>query len=281
MRITKFCCGLELSNAVKYLGTFGVVMSIIGEIATVLFGFSFLLGPSLLNLSQIILGVIYGGAALLIPALIGWLSFSYILLKRNSNNDIEGVKKLIKTGSYIIGYLQAVLFTIALITGIVFVTSDIRLWTAGCVLIPVGGIFIVFASLLLHGIKTNSPQEIRTWIVFQFFIFCTLVLLFVCLYGLSYLETTQLIVLTIGLCLYLIYVTAMVIVHYNIVLENDTNIETELNDITNTMESESPLQQLAALFPNLERSLLSDMLSSNQDNLEKTVDDLLCQKLGF
>eukprot|EP00092_Neocalanus_flemingeri_P031142 GFUD01033829.1.p1 GENE.GFUD01033829.1~~GFUD01033829.1.p1 ORF type:complete len:261 (-),score=43.90 GFUD01033829.1:390-1172(-) len=232
MKITSFCWGVELSRAVKYLGLYGLVMSVIGVIVAVLL---FAL-PSILGLHQDadsnLLGGLYGGAVFFLLINIGWFIFSHTLIERNKNNNMEGVKTIIKIGSYIIGSLQAILFTILVIVGLLYVSfgsSEIVLVIVGGIIITIGGIFLIFASLLLHGIRTKSPGKIKVWIIVQF-VYFGLVLFS----SIPALGVRGGLLQMILLCLSFMYYKGMVIVHYNIILEDDTsiNMETAMNKET-------------------------------------------------
>eukprot|EP00092_Neocalanus_flemingeri_P037579 GFUD01040915.1.p1 GENE.GFUD01040915.1~~GFUD01040915.1.p1 ORF type:complete len:261 (-),score=35.64 GFUD01040915.1:63-845(-) len=224
MKITRFCWGVELSRAVKYLGIYGQVMSVIGAIvAIVLFAL-----PSILGLHQDadpnLLGGLYGGAVFFLLINIGWFIFSHILVERNRNINIEGVKRMIKTGSYIIGSLQAIAFAILLINGLIFVSiGSGGMGIAGGIIMTIGGIFLIFPSLLLHGIRTNSPGKVKIWIIVQFVLF--VLVLFASIPGLG---VRYGLLEMIVLCLSFMYFMGMVIVHYNIMLENDRTMNMEI-----------------------------------------------------
>jgi len=165
MKISKFCWGIELSDAVKYLGIYGMVMSVLGIIGGA-FLFAFLLGL------QSYLTV--GSAIFLLLIYLGWFYFSYLLNKKNTSNDVEGVKKMVKIGCYVIASVQVVASAVGVITGIIFITIpqfSRLLHIMGIVMIVVGGIWLIFPSLLLHGIRTRSPGKIKPWIIFKFVIF--------------------------------------------------------------------------------------------------------------
>ena len=111
---------------------------------------------------------IYTGALLLLLVEIGWFSFSHVLLK-NRNNDFEGVKKLIKIGSYIIGYLEAVSSGSSVVVGGILLSFDIirrlGLTIIVGVFLGLGGLFLILVCFLLHGIRTNSPGKIKIWTI--------------------------------------------------------------------------------------------------------------------
>eukprot|EP00092_Neocalanus_flemingeri_P049009 GFUD01056182.1.p1 GENE.GFUD01056182.1~~GFUD01056182.1.p1 ORF type:complete len:253 (+),score=36.56 GFUD01056182.1:71-829(+) len=218
MKITRFCWGVELSRAVKYLGLYGLVMSVIGVIGAVLL---FAL-PSILGLHQDadpnLLGGLYGGAVFFLLINIGWFIFSHILFERNRNNDIEGVKTMIKIGSYIIVSLQPIYFAILLIIGL-------GMGIVGVIVIAIGVVFLIFASLLLHGIRTNSQGKVKIWIIVQFVFFGLALFASIPGLGVRY-GLLEMIIL----CLSFMYFKGMVIVHYNIMLENDRTMNMEIAD---------------------------------------------------
>ena len=90
-----------------------MVFAVLGMVGgAILFALTFLTNMSVMLGSGIFVLLIHGG----------WFYFSFLLLKRNSNEDIEGVKKMIKIGSTVIGSLQTVAFVIAVLSGIIFFT---------------------------------------------------------------------------------------------------------------------------------------------------------------
>ena len=96
MKISHFCWGLELKGAVNFLAIYGLVMSVIGALVAV---FLFIL-PLILNLTYVV--GIYTGATVLLLVKFGWFAFSFMLYQKNTTEDSNGVKKMIKIGSYII-----------------------------------------------------------------------------------------------------------------------------------------------------------------------------------
>merc|ERR1719431_2285235 len=86
----------------------------------------------------------------------------------NTNNDVEGVKKMVKIGCYIIGSVEAVISSVVLLAGIIFLSiPQVYLhFSFDIVMLVVGGIWLIFPSLLLHGIRTRSPGKIKPWIIF-------------------------------------------------------------------------------------------------------------------
>ena len=154
MKINRFCWGVELETAAKCLANYGLVMSLIGAIGGVLlFALPFVIQSSLYGL--------FGSAALLLFFNIGWFIFSILLCKKISANDVQGMEKIIKVGSYIIGSVQLVYPIIIIILGITFLLLWTEFLVFGCILVAVGGLVLIFPSLLLHGIRTNSSGKIK------------------------------------------------------------------------------------------------------------------------
>jgi len=233
MKISKFCWGMELSSAVKYLGNFGMVMAILGIIgAVILFALPFLLGL------QLQLPGIFGAAIFILFINLGWLYFSYLLNKKNTNNDVEGVKKMVKIGSYVIGSVQVAVSSVVLLAGIIFLSiPQVYLhFSFDIVMLVVGGIWLIFPSLLLHGVRTRSPGKIKPWIIFMIVCFAlTLISALVGSFlGGNILKTMfQLFVMV----LQFLYTSGMVIVHYNILLEDQNVLESALQNFSNEKPS--------------------------------------------
>jgi len=242
MKISKFCWGIELSDAVKYLGIYGMVMSVLGIIGGA-FLFAFLLGL------QSYLTV--GSAIFLLLIYLGWFYFSYLLNKKNTSNDVEGVKKMVKIGCYVIASVQVVASAIGVITGIIFITIpqfSRLLHIMGLVMIVVGGIWLIFPSLLLHGIRTRSPGKIKPWIIFKFVIFALTLSL-----GLvsSILSGTylQAIIHLFIVVLAFLYTSGMVIVHYNILLEDQDVLGSALHNFSNEKPSKIDMDASMRYLP--------------------------------
>jgi len=233
MKISKFCWGMELSSAVKYLGNFGMVMAILGIIgAVILFALPFLLGL------QLQLPGIFGAAIFILFINLGWLYFSYLLNKKNTNNDVEGVKKMVKIGSYVIGSVQVVVSSVLLLTGIIFLSIPhfSPYFYFGIGIAVAGGLCLICPSLLLHGIRTKSPGKIKPWIIFMIVCFAlTLISVFAgSILGGNLLKTVfQLFVMV----LQFLYTSGMVIVHYNILLQDQNVLESALQNFSNEKPS--------------------------------------------
>merc|ERR1712215_412896 len=219
MKISRFCWGMELSNAVKYFAIFGMVMAVLGIIGgVILFALPFLLQLPLLE--------IFGAAIFILLINVGWLFFSALLNQKNTTNDVEGVKKMVKIGCYIIGYVEAVVSALGLVTGVIFLCLPkvSGYFYFGIGMIVVGGIYFIFPSLLLEGIETRNPRKIKPWIIFRivFFALTLTVGMAGSVMGRSFLQTTFHICFMV---LQFIYTCGMVIVHYNILLEDQNVLE--------------------------------------------------------
>jgi len=233
MKISKFCCEVELSNAVKTLAMYGMVKSVLGVVGAIFFFFfaipsisKSLVGPDI----SLRIGGLYGGAAIFLLVNIGLFGFSLILLKRNKNNYTIGVKQMIKLGSYIIGSIEALLFSGFPIFGIVLI-SVINIPIPGVIMTFVGMFLLLFPCLLLAGIRTKNTKKIHSWIIFKFVFFCIIVSAAVP--GLMYTGSTSLISIVAYLPNF-VYSVGMVIVHYNIIIEDEKIAETVMNNITTT-----------------------------------------------
>ena len=130
MESCRSCFTLDISEAVRILSIFGIVTSVIKAIAAgCLFGL-----PSLeqaqrfhiregdwiqdWKIASNFATLNDGLRVFLICVNIGWLIFSLILYKKNTNDDAEGVKKMIKIGSFLIGFIQIAYFAILLVFGL-------------------------------------------------------------------------------------------------------------------------------------------------------------------
>ena len=162
MKISRFCWGLELKQAVNFLAIYGMAMSVIGALVAV---FLFLL-PLILNINLYV--GIYTGATFLLLVKFGWFAFSYMLHQKNTAEDFTGVKKIIKIGSYIIASVQVGIFVLMLLFGIILTNFGRGYKVMGCIMALIGVFFLIFPSLLLDGIRRKHSGKIKTWIIFLY-----------------------------------------------------------------------------------------------------------------
>ena len=180
---------------------------------------------------------IYAGATFLLSVKIGWFVFSYKLHQKNNAEDVTGVKKIIKIGSYIIGSVQVGIFALLLVSGIILIAIGTEIPSAigskyyvlfGGIMTPIGGLFLIFPSLLLHGIRTKHSGKVQAWIIFK----CVILglILPVCIVN-SFLTGEVLLIILSALfyTLTILYSSAMVIVHYNILLDDENVLGSALN----------------------------------------------------
>jgi len=255
MKISHFCWGVELSSAVTYLGVYGVVGALL--VTTIA---SYLIYPHLFLVlgGHVVSGVsalIVAGVSVFLLIQVGWITFSCFLLKKNRSNDIIGVKCMIKIANFIIGSVQAVLSAIAIFFSIGFIIYYVYITSSQheedpyyqlSNLVTIGVLAVIFiisllilslASMLLHGVRTNSPNRMKPWIIFKIVLFCFFLVgsLVTCVnFGILY----GLLKIVLGLCNFL-YVTGFVVVYYNILLENEGN-DTKTQMIKN-MEFSNPM----------------------------------------
>eukprot|EP00092_Neocalanus_flemingeri_P040066 GFUD01043639.1.p1 GENE.GFUD01043639.1~~GFUD01043639.1.p1 ORF type:complete len:196 (+),score=41.85 GFUD01043639.1:124-711(+) len=146
MKTTQSCVGAELSSAVTYLGTYGMVASGIG--AMLILGILGIINQP----DQVYSGAMYGGGIFLLLIEIGWFLFSCLLLKINENSDIKVVRKMIK----IVGYITVVFLAVSsAVIGIIIVASfGDRVLIVAAATGPV--LFCLFiACILLFGLSFN------------------------------------------------------------------------------------------------------------------------------
>merc|ERR1712215_406503 len=114
---------------------------------------------------------------------VGWFIFSCFLLKKNRNNNILGVKSMIKIANFIIGSVEALLSAIVTIFSIgsfIYLVFEQDPYYHGNLVILGVFVFIfiaslmilTLASLMLHGVRTSSPRIMKPWIIFKKKFFC-------------------------------------------------------------------------------------------------------------
>ena len=194
---------------------------------------------------------IYTGAPLLLLVKLGWFVFSFMLHQKYTAKDISGVKKMIKIGSYIIGSVQVGVFALYLVFGIILIavgsvgseTGSGYKVIVGGIMTPIGGFFLVFSSLLLHGIRKNHSRKIKAWIMFK----CVFI-------GLLHASIVRNMFLPekvwqkiLGLFLYaltLLYCSGMVILHYNILLDDENLLGSAINNLSNGKDQDDDQKKL-------------------------------------
>jgi len=232
MKISKFCWGVELSDAARFLAKYGMVLS----------GLWFTGGVIMLVLPLVVFvprdsNKIVGLSFIILLINIGWFIFSYLLNKRIKSNDLTGVKKMMRIGSTLIGLFQSMVASVGLLSGIYLLVIRCTEFLTFCkyfsntnvkifpiIIISVGGLWIIVSYLLLHGNRKRSPGSIKLWILFDFVLSALFLLIgfVVSLFNGVFIPT---ILLLIAFFLTYMYNSSMVIVHYNIVLEEHQVLE--------------------------------------------------------
>eukprot|EP00092_Neocalanus_flemingeri_P039551 GFUD01043067.1.p2 GENE.GFUD01043067.1~~GFUD01043067.1.p2 ORF type:complete len:119 (+),score=9.35 GFUD01043067.1:674-1030(+) len=83
----------------------------------------------------------------------------------------------------------------------------------------------IFPTLLIYGIYTKSSRKLKTWIIFQFILWGLNIVYCLCLLSLGFTNLITGLLTLAFTCIFYMYITGMVIVHYNILLEDDTKDE--------------------------------------------------------
>ena len=104
---------------------------------------------------------------------VGWFSFSCILFKEGSLNDTNGLKRMVKHGSYIIGFLESVLITGGIgVCVALFLSYHNHVYEMQQPFL-ISFIFLlsiigwIIALLLFFGIWTKDSRKVRVWIIFH------------------------------------------------------------------------------------------------------------------
>jgi len=223
MKISKFCFGKDLSDTVECLAKQGMVMAALGILGGAIhIALTFLIDLKFCNECN---ALIMKGAAFSHLAIHpGLFLYSYILYKKNTKSDVLAVKKMMKIGCYVTGSLQVAVFATILLTGIFLLICSLFLFYGSfylaITLVASGGILLIFPFLLLNGIQTSNPKKIKSWIIFQ-----SVMLVFgvsfgwVSFYLLDTFFLWTALQLIGGVLIFLYTSGVLVIVHYNIVIE--------------------------------------------------------------
>jgi len=140
------------------------------------------------------------------------------LHKKNTNNDMVGVKKIIKIGSFVIGSVQSVISALEVLIGFIILKHDSVKF--GVILIVTGAIWLIVSIRLLYGMWRRSPR-VKPWIKFMF----GMIPLFILVASLDNFLHNTLLESVIGAALLFLYSSGMVIVHDYTVLEDENVVE--------------------------------------------------------
>ena len=224
MKISKFCWGEGLSDTIMWLAKRGMALAVLGILGGAsFFALTFLIRLRFCSNCDLVMGYLVKGAAFLhILIHLGFFFYSYWLYKNNT--DVKAVKKMIKIGCYVIGSVQAAAFAAILLTGI-FLLFHFLIFCSGSlclaiILILVGGLLLIMPSLLVCGIKTRSTGKIKTWIILEFGMLAFSFSIGLVSFFLFYTLYSWSLFYLIGGVLAFLYVSGIVIIHYNIVLED-------------------------------------------------------------
>ena len=139
----------------------------------------------------------------------------FILLIKNIERDVEGVKKMIQIGCCIIGSLEAVISSIMFICGIAILCSSLGNYgiISGVFVVAGRGLFLLFSCLLLQGIRTHNPEKRKPWTIFKIVILC--IQLCCSISGWIFVGMLHGFCPVIASIFTFLYFTGMVIVHFN------------------------------------------------------------------
>ena len=162
--------------------------------------------------------------------------FSVALWKNIVNKNMNRMKTLIKIGCYIMGGLELLLCAAGIITILVFinehVTSRNDQFLVGYLMIPVCifTIFIIFVSLMIHGVRKFMPRLVNTYIIFKIVIFVLYTLVLTVLMGNMDGVLIMIMVNTFLLgSLFYFYYNGFFVLHYDIMIGKGEGEEESLN----------------------------------------------------
>ena len=136
--------------------------------------------------------------------------------------------------------VQVWIFTLLLVSGIILIAIGSETPSAigsgykvvfGGIMTPLGGFFLIFPSLLLDGIRTKHLGKVKAWIIFKIVILG--LILAVCVVNMFL--TGQVLLIIPGWLLYtltILYSSGMVIVHYNILLDDENVLQSALDNFS-------------------------------------------------
>jgi len=104
-------------------------------------------------------------------ALLIMFSYSFKLWKTITGDDIRKIKEMIKTGCYVIGGLELLIWTgVGVVTPIFFIINEITdYYFIGLMTIPIiiAGICVAATSLMIHGVRKFKPSLVHVYIFWK------------------------------------------------------------------------------------------------------------------
>merc|ERR1719219_428061 len=186
---------------------------------------------------EVFCGFLYGVGAAMLLLNIGMFIYSFKLWKAINNDNMMGMRNLIKIGCYIMGGLE--LLTIAVsgvVTPIIFIIYEVSSFYRysnglfiGLLTIPIiiSGGYIALIALMIHGVRKFKPGLVNIYLIFKIVIFTLYAILTLVqvIMGLIYIGAPG---WMLGLNMFLLsgffyfYSNGFMVVQYNIMLGRHT-----------------------------------------------------------
>jgi len=228
-RLKKYGCGIRMVDWVSVLGWYGLalsVLSILASMMTVLTPWIFtrVCGTNInCNIVTIATGVFSAIFSLL------WFIFSVKLLKNNQEYT-EELKELVKTGCFLIAFLQVICggyiftaFTVSLVKIFDIEAIPMEKLAADIICLLGSLALIAFSSILIYGVLKKKAKLVHAYFIFSLVMECFLIFNFSQDINSSGTELDQLFSAIFGVIVALVhlsYCNGLVILHYNILLHD-------------------------------------------------------------
>jgi len=243
-KMTRYISGISISGFASFLAWTGLVSSLI----FILGSLDMIFTPLALGIHsysrgcgryyyEVFCGSLYGVGAAVLLLNIGIFIYSFKLWKAINNDNMMGMRNLIKIGCYIMGVSELVTIAAAgVVTPIFFIVYELSSFYRysnglfiGLLTIPIiiSGGYIALISLMIHGVRKFKPSLVNIYIIFKIVIFTLYAILTLVqvVMGLIYIGALGWL---LGLNMFLLtgffyfYSNGFMVVQYNIMLGRHT-----------------------------------------------------------
>ena len=186
-KMTRYISGISISRFASFLAWTGLVSSLI----FILGSLDMIFTPLALGIhsysrgcgryyENVFCGSLFGVGGALLLLNIGMFIYSFKLWRAINNDNMMGMRNLIKIGCYIMGGLELLSITAAgVVTPILFIIYELSSiyrydeLSIGLLTIPIiiSGGYIALISLMIHGVRKFKPGLVNIYIIFKIVIF--------------------------------------------------------------------------------------------------------------
>jgi len=173
MKLSRFGFGFEMTGFVAFLGWTGMCLSsLLGLVAAAMITVTIDLNNGVFlyhewfhltpwDVRDIIAGLMQGIGGFLLVIAVGFFLLSFFLRKKNKDNNLKGVKKILTVFCSISAVFMILVYSVPMFLNVGFGNFT------GLINIP----FIIFSCLLLHGIRKEKSGYVKAFLVYHYVVF--------------------------------------------------------------------------------------------------------------